>query len=737
IYTALENRTEPVVSRATRLAEIYEGESRYRESSRFGADREYWRAQLDGVGATLTLSTAGITAAAPDPGRLIAAGELDADTETGLSAAAVSFGSQQSALIVAALAGYVRAATGTSDVVLSLPMSARTTVALRRSAGVVSNVVPIRIRFDAHTTLADVVKTTELQITGALRHQRYRHDDIRRDCGYSRDTRGFFGPMVNLMLFHNELTFGSLTGSLHVLSTGPVEDLSINLYNGAGGRIHVDFEANPQLYGGAELDRHHERFLNYLTRFVTAEPETAVADVPVMTGAEHETVLRDWNATAAPVPSHTLGDLFAARAAATPEAIALEFGDRTVTYGQLRERVDRLARVLIERGAGPDTVIGLAMRRGVDLVVGMYAIVRSGAAYLPIDPEHPVERIAQIVHRGAPLCVLTTADDWANLPPAKVVDMHRAERTAVVASGPIRDAERRASLRGDHLAYVLFTSGSTGEPKGVGISHSAIVNRLAWMQERYRLERTDVVLQKTPATFDVSVWEFFWPLQIGAKLVLAAPEGHRDPAYLARLIEEKGVTTAHFVPSMLSVFVTDTDVRGCAGLRQVFCSGEALPAATVRDFYSAMPGARHSVAPGQGAQLHNLYGPTEAAVDVTHWACAPEDEVVPIGAPVHNTQVYVLDEMLRPAPPGTVGELYLAGVQLARGYRGRPGLTADRFVANPFTPGGRMYRTGDLVRWRMRPPAPAVLEYLGRTDFQVKIRGQRIELGEIEAALLA
>ncbi|WP_245555904.1 non-ribosomal peptide synthetase, partial [Nocardia cerradoensis] len=254
-------------------------------------------------------------------------------------------------------------------------------------------------------------------------------------------------------------------------------------------------------------------------------------------------------------------------------------------------------------------------------------------------------------------------------------------------------------------------------------------------------------MQKTPATFDVSVWEFFWPLQIGARLVIAAPDGHRDPAYLARIIAEKGVTTAHFVPSMLSVFVTDTDVRGCDGLRRVFCSGEALPAATVRDFHAVVPGARRAGSPASdgGAQLHNLYGPTEAAVDVTYWACAPENDVIPIGAPVWNTPVYVLDDTLRPVAPGVIGELYLAGVQLARGYLGRPGLTADRFVANPFTPGERMYRTGDLVRWRMDPipPAtgadrlPAVLEYLGRSDFQVKIRGQRIELGEVEAALLA
>ncbi len=730
IYTALENHTEPVASRATPLADIYAGESSYRETSRFRSDREYWTEQLAGVGAPMSLSTTGIAAAPPDTGRRIAAAVLPAAVEADLAAATGTFGTQNSTLFVAALACYVRAATGNPDVVLSLPVSARTTVALRRSAGVVSNVVPIRIRFDPATTVRDVVKAAELQITGALRHQRYRHDDIRRDCGYSRDSRGFFGPMVNIMLFHSELRFGSLVGSLNVLSTGPVEDLSINLYNGAGNRIHVDFEANPQLYRGAEVERHHGRFLDFLARMLAADPATPVAAVPVITAAERELVVREWNSTAVARQEGTLASLFAARAAACPRATALEFGSETVSYGELHERANRLARVLVARGAGPDTVIGLALRRGIDLLVGMYAIVQSGAAYLPIDPDHPAERIGHMLDQARPLCVLTVSGDARALPDTVArLDIDTAE-TAAVSPLPLTDAERRAPLRPDHLAYVIFTSGSTGRPKGVGVSHAAIVNRLRWMQHAYPLDETDVVLQKTPATFDVSVWEFFWPLQIGARLVIAAPDGHRDPAYLAALIAEKGVTTAHFVPSMLSVFVTDTDVRGCTGLRRVFCSGEALPAATVRDFRAALPGA--------SVELHNLYGPTEAAVDVTAWQCVAADDSVPIGAPIWNTRTYVLDEYLRPVPPGVTGELYLAGVQLARGYLARPGLSAERFVADPFAEetAGRMYRTGDLVRWRYAD-GTGVLEYLGRSDFQVKIRGVRIELGEVEAALTA
>ncbi|MEU7765827.1 amino acid adenylation domain-containing protein [Nocardia sp. NPDC049190] len=728
IYTALENRAEPVVSRATPLAEIYADEARYRESGRFSSDREYWLEQLDGVGEPMSLGGITVTTATHAAGRRLAPAVLDDTCRAAMDGATRTYGTADSALFVAALGAYVRSVTGNPDVVLSLPVSARTTVSLRRSAGVVSNVVPIRLKFDRETTLGELVKAVELQITGALRHQRYRHDDIRRDCGYSRDARGFFGPMVNVMLFHDELRFGSLVGSLNVLATGPVEDLSINLYNGAGNRIHVDFEANPELYSENEVTGHHARYLDFLTRFLDADPDTRAESLVAITDAERDQVVHAWNATATRKQEGTLASLFAERVAADPDAIALEFDDETLTYAEFDERSNRLARLLIARGAGPDRTVGLCLRRSIDLVVGMYAIVKAGAAYLPLDPEHPAERIGQIVHQAEPLCVLIAARDNLDLPDdisQLAIDMADLSRFGGAA---ITDADRHGELRPDHLAYIIFTSGSTGKPKGVGVAHAAIVNRLRWMQHEYPLDSFDAVLQKTPATFDVSVWEFFWPLQIGARLVVAAPDGHRDPAYLAQVIAEKNITTAHFVPSMLSVFVTDTDVRECTGLRRVFCSGEALPAATIRDFHVAL----------SGSELHNLYGPTEAAVDVTYWPCPPEPSGVPIGSPVWNTQTYVLDSRLRPVPPGAAGELYLAGVQLARGYVGQPRLTADRFVANPFTPGARMYRTGDLARWQVgRSGAePGVLEYLGRSDFQVKIRGLRIELGEIEAALL-
>ncbi|GAB0107625.1 non-ribosomal peptide synthetase [Nocardia sp. JMUB6875] len=471
---------------------------------------------------------------------------------------------------------------------------------------------------------------------------------------------------------------------------------------------------------------------------VTAAPDAPVGDLALFSAGERQRVLTDWNATAFDVAATlpegaaaTLGSRFDAQVTATPDAVALIFENETLTYRELSERANRLARLLITQGVGPESLVALAMRRSTELVVAMYAVLQTGAAYVPLDPDQPIDRIGHILDTARPRLLLTTERDEFDVSARDVTTftMERTETAALAYSAAlVTDADRTRPLRPGHTAYVIFTSGSTGRPKGVAVEHRAIVNRLVWMQHEYGLTAEDAVLQKTPATFDVSVWEFFWPLQTGARLVVAKPDGHRDPVYLAQIIAEQGVTTAHFVPSMLSAFVAtlDTDSELAAAgrrLRQVFASGEALPAPTARQLRELT-----------GARLHNLYGPTEAAVDVTYHEATDADTVsMPIGRPVFNTRVYVLDSRLNPVPVGVAGELYLAGTQLARGYVERPDLTADRFVADPFGTGERLYRTGDLVKWN----ADGELEYLGRTDFQVKLRGLRIELGEIEAALLA
>ncbi|MGY5311787.1 amino acid adenylation domain-containing protein, partial [Nocardia gipuzkoensis] len=488
-------------------------------------------------------------------------------------------------------------------------------------------------------------------------------------------------------------------------------------------------EYSTDLYDARTIETIILRYRQLLTD-LTDRPHLPLGHITVLTDAEQHELLHHRNDTATDAPRTTLPQAFSDQVTRSPAATAVRFEDHAMTYAELDDRSNRLARALIEQGVGPESVVGLMIERSLDLVVAMYAIVKAGGAYLPIDPDYPADRIRAVLSAAGAVWVLTMSASAVALPAETVrIDVDTLD-LADRDPSTITDTDRITPLRHDHPAYVIFTSGSTGEPKGVAVSHAAIDNRLRWMQHTFSLDAIDAVLQKTPATFDVSVWEFFWPLRVGARLVMAVPGGHRDPVYLAGLIRDAGVTTAHFVPSMLAEFVA-AGQDAPASLRRVFCSGEALGPETVRAFSEI-----------SSAALHNLYGPTEAAVDVTHWACPRRSDaadgaapqIIPIGAPVWNTQVFVLDSYLRPVPLGVTGELYLAGVQLARGYTNRHELTAQRFVANPFgDPGQRMYRTGDLVRWTLS----GELEYLGRSDSQIKIRGYRIEPGEIESTLAA
>ncbi|NRN17192.1 non-ribosomal peptide synthetase, partial [Serratia marcescens] len=432
-------------------------------------------------------------------------------------------------------------------------------------------------------------------------------------------------------------------------------------------------------------------------------------------------LLHGWNRTERDYPlDQTLAALFEQQVRRTPDATALVSGAESLSYAQLNARANRLAHALIARGVGPDSRVAVCAERGLNMVTALFGILKAGGAYVPLDPAYPGERLQYILQDADPVLLLADAAGRAALgePATPQLALEAALPDTLSAENP----ERRAQA--SHLAYVIYTSGSTGKPKGAMNEHRGVVNRLVWMQETYGLTAADTVLQKTPFGFDVSVWEFFWPLMVGARLVMAKPEGHKDPDYLSRAIEQYGVTTLHFVPSMLQSFLADGQAATrCGQVVRVMCSGEALPAALVAEFYRRLP----------QAELHNLYGPTEAAVDVTAWHCSREaDRVsVPIGRPIANTRIYLLDEHGQPVPLGAVGELYIGGVQVARGYLNRPELTAERFLSDPFAPGGRMYRTGDVARYL----ANGDIEYLGRNDQQVKIRGFRIECGEIEAVL--
>jgi amino acid adenylation domain-containing protein len=465
------------------------------------------------------------------------------------------------------------------------------------------------------------------------------------------------------------------------------------------------------------------RWTGYLVRVLSgavADPDRPVSRLPLLGDAEHELVLSGWNDTAY---DHTVGlglhELFSAQAARTPRAVAVRHRGDEYTYARLDAAANQLAGRLRAAGVRTGDIVAIVQERSINLVASLLAVLKAGGAYLPIDTDYPRERQAFMVGDAGARAVLGDAPIDGLPAPVLPVGEHLWPEPS--ASSPPVPAARGAAP-----AYLIYTSGSTGNPKGVLVPHAGIVNRLLWMQHAYRLTPRDRVLQKTPYGFDVSVWEFFWPLITGATLVMADPDGHRDPAYLAKLIQREEISTVHFVPSMLTEFLAVPAASGCSSVERLVCSGEALTPELVRRAAEVLP----------AAAMHNLYGPTEASVDVTYHRCEPVPGAtsVPIGRPVWNTRTYVLDARLHPVPPGVRGDLYLAGTQLALGYLGRPGLTAERFTADPYgPPGSRMYRTGDLARWTTE----GVLEFDGRVDHQIKIRGVRIELGEIEAALRA
>ncbi|MBE7161825.1 MAG: amino acid adenylation domain-containing protein, partial [Williamsia herbipolensis] len=474
------------------------------------------------------------------------------------------------------------------------------------------------------------------------------------------------------------------------------------------------------------------RLVRVLAAITDGAGGRAVGDIDLLDGADRAAIAAADHGPTVPRPTTTLADLLLTRYASDPDAVAVTDDDGPITMRAFASRVHGLARRLVDEGIGPEDAVAVVMNRSVDLVVAIHAVVVAGGQYVPLDPTAPRDRVADILATASVSLVLTTASDRPDTAlPVVLVDPDRDGGNGSAQNGsaptpPFTGADRRAPLHPTNAVYTIFTSGSTGRPKGVTVSHAAVLNRLAWGSETYPLGAGDGVVLKTPATFDVSVPELFAPTLAGARIVVARADGHTDPAYLAQLLARTRAATVHFVPSMLAVFlevVDDATLARLASLRHLFVSGEALPPALAAQVRTRLP----------GVGLHDLFGPTEAAVEVTHQTLVDVGDVVPIGRPVDNTVTRVLDARLHPVPTGVPGELYLGGVQLARGYAARGDLTADRFVADPQgAPGARLYRTGDLVR-RNRDGA---LEYLGRTDFQVKLRGQRIELGEVESVLL-
>ncbi|WP_415649083.1 amino acid adenylation domain-containing protein [Serratia ureilytica] len=586
-----------------------------------------------------------------------------------------------------------------------------------RALGLFINTRPLRLDIDRRGAEA-AAREAHVRLSGLLAHEHAPLALAQRCSGVSPGAP-LFSALLNYR--HNNGEAVALPEGVSLLSAEERTNYPFVLSVEDGGdSLGITAQVTEAIDAQRVCD-YMVQALDSLAQALEQAPDTPVCSLAVVPEAERELLLHGWNRTERDYPlDQTLAALFERQVRRTPDAIALVSGAESLSYARLNARANRLAHALIARGVGPDSRVAVCAERGLNMVTALFGILKAGGAYVPLDPAYPGERLQYILQDADPVLLGADAAGRAALgePATPQLALEAALPETLSAENPAPRAQA------SHLAYVIYTSGSTGKPKGAMNEHRGVVNRLVWMQEAYGLTAADTVLQKTPFGFDVSVWEFFWPLMVGARLVMAKPEGHKDPDYLSRAIEEYGVTTLHFVPSMLQSFLADEQAATrCGNVVRVMCSGEALPAALVAEFYRRLP----------QAELHNLYGPTEAAVDVTAWHCSREaDRVsVPIGRPIANTRIYLLDEHGQPVPLGAVGELYIGGVQVARGYLNRPDLTAERFLSDPFAPGGRMYRTGDVARYL----ANGDIEYLGRNDQQVKIRGFRIECGEIEATL--
>ncbi|MFF1699342.1 amino acid adenylation domain-containing protein [Streptomyces sp. NPDC058257] len=670
------------------------------------AQAEYWREELAGVPQPLNLPLDRPRSAERDPQGDNVAFVGEPAVGRGLQKLADERGMTMSMVMQAALGVLLGKLGGGDDVTIGGPIAGRTDEALADLVGFFVNTQVLRVNLSGDPTFDDLLTQVREKTLAAYEHQDVPFETLVELINPDRTTA--YQPLFQVMLaWQNfekqdfELPGLQAEFEQHVTQTSLV-DLTMFFDVNDAGELKGELQYATALFDRDTAEAIAARYLLVLEQLV-ADPQTPLSAIEVLSQEERERLLREVNDTAHPVSGDTLPGAFEAQAERTPDGVAVIGEQERLTYGEFNRRANRLAHWLVENGAGPDQLVAVRIPHSVDLLVAVYAVVKAGAAYVPVDPELPEDRVRHMLESANPLLVLE-------------------EELPDVSGYPETNPER--ALLADHVAYVIFTSGSTGGPKGVPVSHRSIMNRMRWGLEHFGVGAEDRMLFSTLASFDASVQEMFANLQAGGAVVIARPDGRRDPAHLAELIQRERVTSAFFVPSLLAAFVAEPLAKQCDTLRWIESGGETFPAALANRLVELLPGC--------GA--HNHYGPTEAAVEATAWQHEPGADRLPIGVPLWNVQVYVLDTALRPVSPGVAGELYIAGVGLARGYLGQSALTAERFVACPFgESGARMYRSGDLVRWNK----DGRLEYIGRSDFQVKVRGYRIELGDIEHALAA
>ncbi|OPG79861.1 non-ribosomal peptide synthetase, partial [Pseudomonas ogarae] len=625
-------------------------------------------------------------------------------------------------LLLAAFQALLQRYTGQSDLRIGVPNANRPRLETQGLIGFFINTQVLRGQVDSRQPFAALLAQAREATLGAQAHQDLPFEQLLEAFPEARE-QGLFQVMFN----HQQRDLsalrrlpGLLAEALPWHSREAKFDLQLHSEEDRNGRLTLSFDYADELFEAATIERLAAHYCNLL-RAVCTDPQQAIGDVPLL-GADEHSQQQQWSAAPCEPASQWLPELLNEQARGTPQRTALRWDGGQLDYAELHTQANRLAHYLRDKGVGPDVCVAIAAERSPQLLIGVLAIIKAGGAYVPLDADYPAERLAYMLHDSGVDLLLTQTALLERLP--------ACDGVSVIAMDALHLEQWPSNppglhLHGEHLAYVIYTSGSTGQPKGVGNTHAALAERLQWMQATYGLDASDVLMQKAPISFDVSVWECFWPLITGSQLVLAGPGEHRDPHRIAQLVQQFGVTTLHFVPPLLSLFVDEPLSARCSSLRRLFSGGEALPAELRNRVLAQLP----------AVQLHNRYGPTETAINVTHWHCTEADgERSPIGRPLGNVLCRVLDSELNPVPAGVPGELCIGGLGLARGYLGRPGLSAERFVADPLGPAGaRLYRTGDCARWN----ADGVIEYLGRLDQQVKLRGFRIEPQEIEARLLA
>ena len=627
-------------------------------------------------------------------------------------------------IVAGAIMSLIYRYTGETDLCIGYPIENRSDQKLKEWVGCMVNTLPLRCAVSSHQHFYSLIRELREQVFEGKQHSSYLIDEFISECRHDlRDSRSPFSQIIvnqNLNyeppLFLDGLRTDTLPKQTVVV---PFEVAWIITKKNPS--LHMRLEYNSDLFDRSTIERLVGHFKTLLEA-VVANPQSRIQDLPLLTKAERHQMLVEWNDTKADFPQDKcIHQLFEEQVGRTPDAVAVVFEDQQLTYTQLNAKANQLARHLRSLGVKPDTLVAICVERSLEMVIGLLGILKAGGAYVPLDPSYPRDRLTMMVVDSRPTILLTQARLSDRLP------SHDAVTVLLDAPAPdVTELSGNLDLpcEPQQLAYCIYTSGSTGQPKGALNSHEGLVNRLHWMQSAYGLHTDDVVLQKTPFSFDVSVWELFWPLIVGARLAMAEPDIHRDPAQLRDAIDRYGVTTLHFVPSMLQMFIDAPFSVPPPSLRRIFASGEALAPTTMRLCAHRLP----------SIELHNLYGPTECAVDVTAWCCPSHDvpTSVSIGKPIANLRIHVLDEQLQPTPVGVGGEIHIAGIGVGRGYLNRPEQTAEKFIPNPFgEPGSRMYKTGDLARYL----PDGNIEFLGRIDYQVKIRGFRIELGEVEAAL--